>query len=175
MGEDLNGSSQDRIQLNDGAAWESLGPGHYVVFLSDTRTEITLDESGGAASGQTLIPVFESLAQAETYAEQVVSRSPHVAASIYDHHGRAGDPIRQLHHESVRHRFDPVRHARIETWVGGSFLFAFTAWAVVANRSEEHFLWFYILGVKLFVLGTVLFVRGVSHLWQRKAGQRTHV
>jgi hypothetical protein len=152
------------IQLGDSEAWERLQPGQFAVFFSDPRTDVLVDERGGPAGVATSVAVFDSLAEAERYAGQIVTSGPVVCAAIYDHHGRAGDPLRRIYHESVRRRFDPQRSARRSAWVGGWFLVAFTVWAwIAAFSTDEHFLWFYILGVKLFILGTVLFVRGIGY------------
>jgi hypothetical protein len=144
-----------QIELNDGAAWEALRPGEFVVFLANAQTEVGLDK--------TSVPVFENLAEADLYAAEAVSHDPAICAAIYDHRGRAGDPVRRVYHESVRKRFDPERSARRSAWTGGVLLGLFAVWSVIAsNATDEHFLWFYIVGVKLLVLGTILFVRGVS-------------
>ena len=162
-----------RIKLDDRSAWDALRPGQYVVFLSDAHTDVVLDSDGRVAGEAMSVPVFECVADAETYAGQIVLSLPHVCAAIYDHHGRACDPLRRVYHESIRHRFDPERRARIYAWTGGSLLATFTIWAfIAAHKSDEHFLWFYIVGMKLLVLGTVLFVRGMSHIWAEKRTNR---
>ena len=167
-----------QIELNDRAAWECLSPGQFVVFLSDCRTEVVLDGDGKPAADSTFVPVFESLPDAETYGEETAARSPAVCAEIYDHLGRSGDPVRRIYHEGVRKRFDPERRARRDAWTGGSLLFAFTIWAIMIwlarNWSNEHFLWFYIIGMKLLTLGTILFVRGVSYLMAQKITKIRH-
>jgi hypothetical protein len=158
-----------QIQLNDGQGWERLRPGQFVVFLSDARTDVVLDSDGKLAGDSTCIPVFESMVEAEAHAEQAVERMPSVCAAIYDHRGRSGDPLRRIYHRSIRSRFDPERSARRYAWIGGCLLVAFAIWAVIAAYStDEHFLWFYILGVKLFVLGAVLFVRGIGFFLDRR-------
>ena len=35
--------------------------------------------------------------------------------------------------------------------------------SILANESDMHFLWFYILGMKLLVLGVILFTRGAGY------------
>jgi len=153
-----------QIQLNDAAAWESLLPGQFVVFLSDPHSDVLLGVDGSTASQATAIPVFENMEDAERYAEQSVARLPSACASIYDHLGRSGDPLKKVYHESIRKQFDPARSARRYAWVGGLFLGAFVIWAVIAAFStDEHFLWFYILGMKLLTFGTILFVRGLGY------------
>lgn len=153
-----------QIQLNDAAAWESLRPGQFVVFLSDPHSDVLLDVEGSAAGEATAVPVFENMEEAERYAEQSVVRLPSMCASIYDHLGRSGDPLKRVYHESIRKHFDPARSARRSAWVGGCFLGAFVIWAVIAAFStDEHFLWFYILGMKLLTFGTILFVRGLGY------------
>jgi hypothetical protein len=149
-----------------------LPPGQISVFLSDVRTDVLIDCNGHPADDATAIPVFDGLAKAEAFAEQAVARMPSACASIYDYHGRSGDPLRRVYHESIRRRYDPQRRARRDTWAGGGLLCAFAIWAFIAAfSSDEHFLWFYIIGIKLLVLGAILFVRGVGFLiaqrWQK--------
>jgi hypothetical protein len=149
------------IQLNDLPAWDRLHAGEFVVFLSNARSDVGLDRGD--------VPVFDNLPEAEAYAEQAVSGNASVCAAIYDHHGRSGDPVHRVYHASVQHTFDPERRARRLTWTGGGFLLAFAIWAVYAATStEEHFLWFYIAGVKLLTLGTVLFVQGIGYYLGRR-------
>jgi hypothetical protein len=144
-------------------------PGEFVVFLSNWRTDVVVDRDGRTANDATPIPVFESMSEAETYAEQAVAGMPSVCASIYDHQGRSGDPLRRVYHPSVRRRFDPERNARRSAWAGGCLLFAFAIWAVFAAfSSDTHFLWFYIVGMKLLVLGSVLFVHGMGFFIGRR-------
>jgi len=135
-----------------------------MVFLSDPQSDVLLGVDGNAAGETTAIPVFENIEEAERHAEQSVARQPSACASIYDYRGRSGDPLKRIYHESLRKRFDPQRSARRSAWVGGCFLGTFVIWAVIAAFStDEHFLWFYILGMKLLTFGTILFVRGVGY------------
>ena len=158
-----------RIRLNDGPAWENLRPGQFVIFLSDLRTDVILNDEGKPAGEATLVSVFESLAEAKQEAEAEVARVPTACAAIYDHKGRSGDPVRRVYHQSVQRRYDPERRARRDAWAGGSLLVAFIIWSIAAAYStDEHFLWFYILGMKLLVLGTILFVRGVGFFLGRR-------
>jgi hypothetical protein len=160
------------LRLDDAPAWEALREGQAVVFLANARSEILLDSDGKPANGATSIPVFESIGEAEDYAERTVQRMPTVCAEIYDHRGRGGDPLERVYHESLRKHFDPERRARRYAWTGGCLLGIFAIWAVVAaNRSNQHFLWFYLIGVKLLTLGTILFVRGMGFFIERRGGR----
>ena len=157
-----------RLKINDRRAWESLRPGQYVVFVSNCRTDVVLGSDGRPADDETSVPVFDDLAAAEEYARRTVEPTPSVCACIYDHQGRSGDPVRRIYHESVRRRFDPVRRARRYAWAGAGFLCAFVIWALIASRDNERFLWFYLLGMKLLVVGTVLLVRGIGFFLGRR-------
>jgi hypothetical protein len=138
------------------------------VFLSDWRTGTLIDEAGQEAGDRSTAPVFDSLVEAEAYAEQLVAGKPSVCAGIYDHLGRSGDPLRQIYHSSVRARFDPARRARRYVWIGSALLCAFAVWALVGRRSNEHFLWFYLFGMKFLVLGSILFIRGLAFFIERR-------
>ena len=157
------------IRLNDPAAWETLRPGQFTVFLADAKSDVLLDGDGRPAGDTTSIPVFPSMSEAEVHARQVVAGRPRICAEIYNHQGRSGEPVLRVYDESVRRRFDPELRAKRYVQVGGGLLCAFAIWAVIAaNRSSEHFLWFYIVGIKLLTLGTVLFVRGIGFFIGRK-------
>ena len=153
------------ISLDNQDAWTRLHDGQFVVYLSSARTDVLLDPSTGAlATGTTAIPVFDTLQDALQYAEEAVQRVPTARADLYDHHGRSGDAIRRIYPAALRRRYDPVRRAHRDTWVGSLLLAAFALWAVTfANRSNEHFLVFYIVGMKLLVLGSIFFIRGVGY------------
>ena len=133
-----------------------------MVFLANCNTDVLLDDDGSLANDGTSIAVFDSLAEAEEYAARVVAPTPSVCVAIYDHRGRSGDPVRRIYHQSVRHKFDSERRARRYAWIGACFLCAFAIWAIIGWRTDERFLWFYLLGMKLFTVGTVLFVRGIA-------------
>ena len=143
---------------------EDPQPGQFLVYLADVRTDILLDPQTGAIARQSpRIPTFNSFEDAAEYAEQAVRRFPKARADIYDHTGRAGDSLKRIYPPELRRRYDPRRRARRDTWLGGTLLALFAIWSVTAaTRSDMHFLWFYIVGMKLLVVGTVFFVRGVG-------------
>ena len=154
--------------MNDVAGWTTLHPGQYVVFLSNCDTDVLLDNDGRLANDQTAVPVFDRLADAEEYAARIVRPTPSVCAGIYDYQGRSGDPVLRVYHESARRRFDPERRARRYVWIGACFLCAFFIWWIIGSRTNERFLWFYLLGMKLFTVGTVLLVRGIGFFIGRR-------
>ncbi len=141
-------------------------PGQFYVYLANARTDILLDPSTGAiAKESTSIPLFDSFEDAVHYAEEAVQRLPKARADVYDHRGRAGDSLKRIYPEALRRRYDPLRRARREFWAGSVLLILFVGWAITfANRSDSHFLWFYIIGMKLLVLGLTFFLRGAGYL-----------
>jgi len=140
-------------------------PGQFYVYLANPRTDILLDPTTGAiAQEATPVPIFASFEDAVHYAEQAVKRLSEARADIYDHRGRAGDSLKQVYPEALRRRYDPLRRARREFWAGIILLGLFAVWAITfANKSDMHFLWFYILGMKLLVLGLIFVTRGVGY------------
>ena len=137
-----------------------MRPGQFVMLLASCNSDMLLDRDGSVANGETSVPVFDTLPEAVEFATRSIAPSPSVCACIYDHYGRSGDPVRRIYHESVRHRFDEQIRARRHVWAGPAFSAHLAIWAVIAWRDNERFLWFYIFGIKLFTVGTVLCVRG---------------
>lgn len=160
-----------QIPLTDQRSWSSIPEGHFPVFLSAVRTDILLDpDTGSPATNSTVIPVLDSLSDALQYAEEAVQRVPTARADIYDHHARAGDPLRRIYPVALRRRYDPLRRARRDTWGGSILLGAFAIWSVFAiGGSNQHFLWFYMVGMKMLVLGSIFFIRGVGYFLDNRA------
>lgn len=155
-----------RISLDDHPSWTRLHQGQFVIYLADARTDVLLDPWTGAfAANDTEVPVFDSIDEAAAFGEDAVQRIPTARANVYDHHGRAGDSLRRIYPVSLRRKYDPLRRARRDTWIGGTLLAIFILWAcTVANNSNTHFFWFYMMGMKILVLGSIFFIRGVGSL-----------
>jgi hypothetical protein len=161
------------IHINNPADWERLRPGDFVVFLIDAYTEVVCASDGKASSGDETIPVFDSLEAARVHAEAAVESMLRLCAQAFDHRdwdyrGRAGDPVEQVYHKSLRRRFDRRRQAKNECLAGGAMLGCFGVWVIWGAASDWRFLWFYLIGLKLFIVGSLLTVRGVGWMLGQK-------
>jgi hypothetical protein len=144
--------------------------GQFLVYLASARTDVLLDPATGVmATEDTPIPVFDRFEDAVQYAEEAVRRIPTARADVYDHNGRAGDSLRRIYPPALRRRYDPARRARRDAWAGSILLGLFVVWAItLANRSETHFFWFYMGGIKILVLGSIFFIRGIVYFLDQR-------
>lgn len=151
------------------AEWNSrLEFGQYAVILSDAQSNVTLDEEGEVADSQATIAVFPSRAAAQAYAQDVVTRLPDAAASIYDHRGKANGLVETVYHEAIRHRFDPLPKARRDCVLGVLFLVAAAGVITYTALHDWRIIWTYIVGPKLLIFGLGFLIRGLSVLKGQK-------
>ena len=75
---------------------ELLHPGQFAVFLQDVRSSVLLDSEGkpfadkGSAG---CCYLFDSLAEARQFCQELVERRDHVRCDIYDERGMAVEPL----------------------------------------------------------------------------------
>ncbi len=82
---------------------KSSGEGEYAVFLLAAVDRTPRDSEGRPfSSGDQSVAICSDLAAAEEFANAVVARHPELCAQIYDHLGKAGEPLRVIYEPSVR-------------------------------------------------------------------------
>jgi hypothetical protein len=138
--------------------------GQYAVILNDVQSDVTLNENGAVADSDATVPIFSTLTAAQSYAHEIVTWLPRAAASIYDHRGKGGGLVETVYHESIRHRFDPIPKARRDCLLGAVFLLAATTVIIYTAMNDWRFIWTYVVGPKLLILGLGFSIRGISVL-----------
>lgn len=95
-----------------------------------------------------------------------MARHPELCCEIYDHEGKSGEPLQVVYNPAVegRYRGRPLER-RITIW--GSVVFSCGAALIVVDIQHGlAWIWGYVLGLKMLVVGTGLLVRGLSGLYE---------
>jgi hypothetical protein len=138
------------------AHWlEIIQPGQYSVFVlaAGRRTP---------PPGEAYVEIAPDFETALKFAEETVAQDPSLCCEIYDHRGKAGEPLQTVYEPSVRGKYEGRPRARKEMLAGVGLLAV--ALTVIAYDVKRDLTWFWgsIIGIKLTIVGGAFLVRGVS-------------
>jgi hypothetical protein len=138
--------------FDKGVHWSSvIRPGQYAAFLRDRDTSAPLSND---------VTIFDSLPEAHAWGETICAAHPRARCDIYDSDGLANDAVESIYNAAVRGNYVGPKPARRRLYGGlaavcvGS---ALIAWDV---HRDLLFLWGYILGVKMVLVGGALAIQG---------------
>jgi hypothetical protein len=149
---------------------ELIREGQYAVFVLDARIRLPRDFNGEpfGPNGDGAVGIAEDLSEAGSSARGIVARHPELCCEIYDHEGKSGPPLEVVYEESVRGRYVGLPVARRET-MWGSFLFCCGIGFVALDVSRDLlWMWGYIVGLKLCLVGGSFLVRGVAGMYEHR-------
>jgi len=147
-----------------------IQPGECCVFVMTAGTRQPRDAQGRVfRAGEECAAICEDKTEAFGFANETVARHPELCAEIYDHQGKAGEPLAVVYEPSVRGRYEGSRPcSKRETTWGGLMLAAGACFIVYDARHDLAWLWGYIVGLKLTLVGTAFLVRGLIGLHQHR-------
>jgi len=146
------------------AHWlDMIRPGAYAVFVLQADSRAPADRDGNDFRlGEASAMIAPHLAAAQDFAEKIVTSNPKLCCEIYDDHGKSGPPVATVYDSSVRGHHEGIEYARRNTTIG-LLLFALAAVFIVYDaRHDLAWLWGYIVGLKLLIIGSVFLVRGTA-------------
>lgn len=126
--------------------------GQYALFIRDRDTSIPLSGDGRFAPRNS-VAIFDSLSEARASAEEICAKYPRARCDIYDSQGLANDPVESIYNAAVRENYVGPKPARRRLYWGTAAVFAgivLIAWDV---HRDLRFLWGYILGFKMLLIG----------------------
>jgi hypothetical protein len=144
------------------------------VFVFEIRTHVPRDAEGRfPADGESCVAICDDRNEAVACAEGVVARHPELCCEVYDHEGKSGEPLQVVYNPAVegRYRGRPLER-RITAWGSAVFLCGATLIAV-DFRHGLAWIWGYVLGLKMLIVGTGLLVRGLAGLLESGRKQDT--
>ncbi|CAN5502439.1 hypothetical protein BH10ACI4_BH10ACI4_28720 [soil metagenome] len=128
------------------ASWnERMAPGEYAVHSS------SLD---GAVGGVPSCVIFRSLAEAVAYAEERAAARPELNLRIYDHHGFAGQPVREIRGGTYKGHSEIS--ARFRRWVGTGMLVGGLGLIALDWSTNFGLSWPAMIGARMLVPGVIL-------------------
>jgi hypothetical protein len=152
------------------AHWsEIIRSGQYAVFLFDARTHVLRNADGKyPARGEASVAICADLQEAVGLSNSLVAAHPDLCCEIYNHEGMSGDPLQVIYNPAVRGRYVGRPVARRETLWGIALCLCSVGFIVADFRHDLAFIWGYVIGLKLLIVGCVLVVRGVLGLYEHR-------
>jgi hypothetical protein len=142
---------------------EIIQPGQYCVFILDASVRVPKDFNGHEfQDGEAAVEIAPDLASAEQFALTVVTRHPELCCEIYGSEGKSGEPIRTVYESSVRGRYEGLPWAKRQAAIGATIISVGIALIVYDARHELRWMWGYIIGAKLLIIGGSFLVRGIA-------------
>ncbi|RSL17918.1 hypothetical protein EDE15_3470 [Edaphobacter aggregans] len=134
---------------------ERMAPGEYAVLYSGTQPRVVgrEDESGGGVPACT---VFGSLAEAKAHAAAKVAEDPALRCRIYDQHGLAGQPVREI--RGTQYKGESEISARFRRWGGSILLVAGIMLWVLDEHFDLKMGWPAAVAARIAPLGLILLV-----------------
>ena len=152
---------------------ELIHEGDYCVFLLEASDRTPRDMDGNAFSpGQEAVAICGDLDDASRLANSIVKLHPQLCAEIYDHTGKSGEPLQVVYEPSVRGKYVGRPFAKREALRGMAILAAGIFFIVLDVRHDLRWMWGYILGLKLTVVGGSFTARGLIGLYEHRAERR---
>jgi hypothetical protein len=133
---------------------ERMSPTEYAVLYSHQP-----NPSGHPDVAPTAGPsctIFSTLSEAEEYAAQQVALIPTLRCRIYDHHGLAVQPIREI--RGSQHKGESEISARFRRRAGSILFFGGLALVVLDWTNDFKLSWPATIGIRMFPVGLVLLV-----------------
>jgi hypothetical protein len=154
-------------------------PAHWTDIIRDGEYCVFILSAGGRLQrdmeGRTFAPGYESVAicpdldEAVDLARAVVALHPVLCAEVYDHEGKSGEPLQVVYEASVRGRYEGRPYAKREAGWGLTLVSLASGFIIFDFRHNLEWMWGYIIGMKLFVIGASFLTRGLIGLWKHRA------
>jgi hypothetical protein len=142
--------------FQDGVHWTSaIRPGQYALFVRDRDTSVPADNS---------VAIFDSLPEARASGEGICAQNPRARCDIYDSEGLANDPVESIYNAAVKGNYVGPKPARQRLYWGLAALSVGTGLIAWDVHRDLLFMWGYILGIKLVLIGGSLAVQGALML-----------
>jgi hypothetical protein len=129
--------------------------GEFAVLCEDARTGAAKQPDNAVASnpGRQLCTIYDSRQEAEAFAREQVERYPTMRCLVFDHEGRAGQPLLTV----IRPEFAPRGEIgpAFRRWVGGVCLVAGLGCAVWEIAHDYATIWAAALAMRLLPVAAV--------------------
>jgi hypothetical protein len=153
------------------AHWSgAIRAGQYAIFLFDARTHLARDATGRyPGRDESSVALCDHLQEAVETAGGLVGAHPELCCEIYDHEGMAGEPVEVIYNPAERGKYVGRPVARREAWWGTALCLCALGFIFADFRHGLAYIWGYVLGLKLLIIGLVLLVRGFLGLHEHKS------
>jgi hypothetical protein len=148
----------------EGVHWSSaIRPDQYVAFLRDRDSSVSLTVDGQFAAHNS-VAIFDSLSEARAWGEKICERHSRVRCDIYDSEGLANDAVESIYNATVKENYVGSKPARKRLYAGLAAVCIGSALIAWDFHRDLLFIWGYILGLKLVLIGGALAIQGALML-----------
>jgi hypothetical protein len=155
------------------AHWtELVRAGQYAVFVFDAHTHVARDAEGRPFEPGECpsLAICDDLPEAVGFATEVVTRYPALCGEVYDHEGKAKEPLQVIYNPAVRGKYAGLQYAKRQTLWGSLALLCGLAFAVHDFMLNLAWIWGYVIGVKLTLIGGFRLAQGLIG-WHEHRGE----
>lgn len=150
-----------------------IHPGQFCIFIRTAETRYPVASDGQPfPDGEASVEILDGLEAAVGYAREIVGRHPNLCCDIYDHNGKSGDPIQTVYNAAVEGKYVGLSAAKRDTLIGLGILSVAASFIVYDAVRDLLWIWGYILGMKLTLVGGNYFVRGIAGICEHRYGMR---
>jgi hypothetical protein len=124
----------------------------------------------GEFAAHNSVTIFDSLSEARAWGDEICARHPRARCDIYDSEGLANDALESIYNAAVRGDYVGPKPAWRRLYAGlaavcvGSLLIA---WDI---HRDLLFMWGYIVGIKMVLIGGSLATQGILMLRDLRCG-----
>jgi hypothetical protein len=150
--------------LGEGIHWTStMRSDQFVAFLRDRDTSVPLTADGQFAAHAS-VAIFDSLAEARAWGEEICAQYSRTRCDIYDSEGLANDSVESIYNAEVRGNYVGPKPARRRLYGGLAAVCAGIVLIVWDVHRDLLFMWGYILGIKMVLSGGAVAIQGALML-----------
>jgi hypothetical protein len=145
--------------------------GQYAVFVFDADTHVARDGEGlPVPSGQCAsIALCDSLSEAVDLATKITASHPRLCGEIYDYEGMSKAPVQVVYNPAVRGKYEGLQFAKRQTLWGALAVLIGLAFIVHDVMLDLAWIWGYIIGVKLTLVGGFRMGSGILGWYEHRA------
>lgn len=149
---------------------EIIRPGQYAIFVFEARSHVARDCDARhfSAPDEVKIALCDSLAEASESAKGIVFAHGELCCEIYDHAGKANDPVETVYHPAERHKYEGRRYHKREVYLGGPAVAVGIVLVIFDYNRGFTWMWGYIIGLKLIMSGGFAMIRGLIGWYERR-------
>jgi hypothetical protein len=144
--------------------WSSaIQPGQYAAFLRDRDSSVPLTADGQFAAHNS-VTIFDSLSESRAWGEEICERHSRVRCDIYDSEGLANDAVESIYNTAVKGNYVGPKPARRRLYGGLAAVCAGSVLIAWDFHRDLLFMWGYILGLKMVLIGGAVAIQGTLML-----------
>ena len=149
---------------------ELIQPGQFAVFIFDAPTHVARDSEGAIfkPAGTESIALCDNFPEALAFASGVVAIHPELCCEVYDDEGKSKEPRQTVYNPAVRSKYEGRQYAKRQALWGSLVVVCGVAFAAYDFTQHFTWIWGYVIGAKLTVIGGFRMFTGLFDWYERR-------